>query len=408
MLLLWLGLMLVSGTAATVSPAVLAEISARGHAPVLVEIAQKDGTDVLNDFRAERKGTCNILQSWALIRVMHIDATADCLEGLRKSASVNAVDLVGAGFLVAADSLAIPRYQRAAILGGGLADEPAELREVFRQEACFCINGRAGCCPGGVTQQVGELAAAGGLAGRTTETLAFGLARPGHSNIIDGANLSLLALRIAAPQAESVSMASVLDALHWLVVGKHEIGMVVLSFESDEVYCGPCEGRSVANRSMAAYIKRLRARGIRILAPDLGFQIRGAPSWLPGVERFPASVDLPGVSTELRSLGTIVGGVASVSTFESKAVLPKLSASIPGKVFQIHFESPRAIAGKKDRSIPSVYSFHGFRNESVFQLVRGAVFDIGLDISSPVFLKSGQVSSCSLYELTTDRANAGH
>jgi hypothetical protein len=159
---------------------------------------------------------------------------------------------------------------------------------------------------------------------------------------------------------------------------------------------------------MAAYIKRLRARGIRILAPDLGFQIRGAPSCLPGVERFPASVDLPGVSTELRSLGTIVGEVASVSTFESKAVLPKPSASIPGKVFQIHFESPRAIAGKKDRSIPSVYSFHGFRNESVFQLVRGAVFDIGLDISSPVFLKSGQVSSCSLYELTTDRANAGH
>jgi len=203
--LLCIALMLITGTAATIRPSVLAEVSSRGHASVLIELAKNGEADVLNDFRLERKGTCRVLQSWRLVRVMHVDATADCLDGIRGAASVAAVELAGAGFVVAADSLTIPRYQRGVILGAGLTDARAEIREVFRQEACFCTAGTGGCCPGGVTQQLGEQAAATTNSGRSTENLAFDTARPGHANIIDGTNVTLSSIRIAAPQSESVS-----------------------------------------------------------------------------------------------------------------------------------------------------------------------------------------------------------
>jgi hypothetical protein len=407
--ILWLGLLLFSCSAATVSPSVVAEISARGHAFVLVELGQKGQADVLNEFRLENKGICTIVKSWPLVRVMHVDATATCLASIRASASVTMVDLVGAGFIVAADSLAIPRYQRAAILGGGLPDRPEELREVFRQEACFCVTGLAGCCPGGVSQQLEQFAAArGGVTQRSTESLAFGVARQGHSNIIDGTNISLLAIRIAAPKAGSVSMAAVLDALNWLAAGDHDIGILVLSFESEEVYCGPCADRSVANRSMAAYLQLLRRRGIRIMAPDLGFQIRGAPACLPGVERFPASVDLPRLSTELLPLGTIVGAMSSISTFETKTALPALFAAnpdLPDKVIQIQFATPVSFAKLRDSPVSSANSFSSLSSDALFQLVRGSLYHWAQDTMSVYFLRSGQVSTCSMRELVSDRAN---
>ena len=405
-LLFWLGLISIAGAAATIPPSVLAEVAARGHASVLVELAQNDETDVLNDFRLERKGTCRILQSWRPVRVMHVDATAGCLDGIRGAVSVAAVELTGAGFVAAADSLTIPRYQRATILGAGLPEGRAELREVFRQEACFCTAGTGGCCPGGVTQQLGEQAAATTDSRRSTENLAFDAARPGHANIIDGTNIILSAIRIVAPHSESVSMVSVLDALNWLAQSTQPIGILVLSFESDEVYCGPCEARTVANRAMAAYFQLLRARGVRILAPDLGFRIRGAPACLPGVERFPASVDLPRFSAELKPLGRMAGAISSISTFTSATAPPAGWASGPGtpsKVVQLQFQRPATIVSTKEYTVPSVYVFHYFGAEFLFQNARGLLYYLIQGSSYIYVLQHGQVSSCSLPELVNDQ-----
>lgn len=396
----WLALLIFPCAAATLPGLVSSEVSSRGHASVLVELANKDNDDVLSKFRAGLDGACQILQSWPAVRVMHIDATPRCLDAVAASTSVVAVDLTGSAFLVAADSLTIPRYQRAAILGIGLFGTAPELREVFQQEACFCATG---CCSGGAARQFGELAATTPVTGRSTEGVALHAARPGHSNVIDGNNISLLSIRLASPLASTVSMATVLDALNWLLVEKAPIGMVVLSLESDEVFCGPCEGVNVANRAMASYVRQLKAQGIRVFAPNLGQRIRGVPACLPGVETFPASLDLPGLSGEVKPLGYIASGMSSITTFASALAPPAgwaVGDGIPLQVSQLELSKPVTFPGETGHLVSSVYAFRNFGTEYLRLSVQGMLYHLTKGSIPTYVLHLSQVSSCSLSELS--------
>src|SRR5262245_8501664 len=115
-------LLLPTGTATAIPQAVTSEISLHGHAFILGEVAQDKGRDVLNRVRSELQEDCRIQRVWELAWTIHVDATSACVKRLSASALVTAIDLAGSGFIVSADSLAFPRYQRVAILGGGIND----------------------------------------------------------------------------------------------------------------------------------------------------------------------------------------------------------------------------------------------------------------------------------------------
>ena len=396
----WLALLIFQCAAATIPALVSSEVSSRGHASVLVELANKDNEDAQSKFHAGLNGACQILQSWPAVRVVHIDATPTCLDAVAASTSVVAVDLTGSAFLVAADSLTIPRYQRAAILGTGLFGSAPELREAFQQEVCFCATG---CCPGGTDRQFGELAATTAVTGRSTEGVALRAARPGHTNVIDGNNISLLSIRLASPLDSTVSMATILDAMNWLLVEKTPIGMVILSFESDEVFCGPCEGVNVANRAMASYISQLKAQGIRVLTPNLGYRIRGVPACLPGIETFPASLDLPVLSAEVKPIGYMASTISSITTFASALAPPigwAVGEGIPLQVSKLELSRPVAFPSEPAHSVSSVYAFRNFSTEYLPLTLRGMLYYIEKGPSPIYVLNLSQFSSCSFTELS--------
>lgn len=401
------GLLFAITAAAAVPPSVVAEIARRGHAPLLVEIAKSGDSDIFNTFRAGLHGDCRVLSTWVPASVVHIDATSACLSRLKASPSVAEVELAPAAFVAAAaGSLPLPRYQRAAILGRGIDNAKTGIREVFRKEACFCSTGNDGCCPGGVSQQFGESAAsAPRTAGPSTENTAFLAARPGHSTIIDGLNLELISIRIADSGGTHVSIASAIDALDWLVREDPLPGAVVLSFESEEVYCGPCEGKNIANRALATYLNLLRSRGVRLFAPDLGFRVRGAPACLPGVESFPASVPLPSLSADFKPLGAIAGSIASIERFASPFAPPEgwaAAEDLPPSVYRVQLAASTTPYGMDGRTISTLFSFSSFGITSLFQNVRGSVYYLKRGESFIYVLHAPQASSCPIPELAND------
>ena len=405
----WLGPLFAITAAAAVPPSVVAEIARRGHAPILVEIAKSGDSDIFNSFRIALHGDCRVLSTWVPASVVHIDATPACLSRLKAFHYVAEVELAPGAFIAAAGSLPLPRYLRAAILGRGLDDANTGIREVFRREACFCSAENAGCCPGDVSQLFGESAASAPSAGGpSTENTAFLAARPGHSTIIDGMNLDLVAIRVAESGGTRVSIASAIDALDWLVRENPLPGAVVLSFESEEAFCGPCEGKNIANRTLAAYLNVLRSGGVRLFAPDMGFRIRGAPACFQGIERFPASIPLPVLRADLKPMGAIAGSIASIERFASPLAPPEgwaAAEGLPPSVFRLQLANSTTPYGVDGNRISTVHSFSTLSTNSLFQNVRGPVYYSRHGDGFIYVLHAAQVSSCAIAELANDRQN---
>jgi len=315
------------GWTGVISPFVKERVTAHGHVAILIELDKARPRDVVTLFRSEVQGVCRIWSAWTVPLVVHADADGACLEKLSASKLVLAVDTVPHGFVVAGDSFELSRYTTAAVLGSGIDSGNPEIREIVTQEACFCLNDGRPCCPDGSSRQIGEFAATRPDSRRSTEDSVYRFAKPEGPSVIDGRNIHLVAVRVTDAGNSMVSIASVLDALDWLATQPSLPGAVILSLETSEVSCGPCEGTNIANRALMAYFKKFRSHGVIVFTPFLGFKVRGSPACLGGAASFPASLEPPPLKVGLIPLGRIGGRIQELSRVSQESAPPGLHAA---------------------------------------------------------------------------------
>lgn len=348
------------------------EAARRGSVAVLAEL--RSGVEAGKSAR-EIGVDCSVNGVLEVAGVLRIAATPKCLDRLAGDERFSAIEGSPVGHAVLAKSIELVRHDLIAVVGSGLSAE-AESTARVRTQACF------GDCPRGPDDAMTP------YFGATTEAVVQAAAVEGAGAIFDGRNTSIIAVRVAGDDGMTVAIGDALQALDWLLREQPTLTAIVLSFETDEAFCGPCEKRTVANRAIAAYLKIFTQRRVRVVTPDFGLVARGAPSCMNAVSRFPAAAILPRYLSPAKPFGinTIVVERLEFTSGES--------AAFPGPRTDIYGRS-----GTHNLGSTKVTSPGSLTSNFLYRNVRGLLYTRG-DIPSIRLFIRPQFSTCALDELS--------
>jgi len=292
-----------------VGPGVTAELAHSGRARVIVALhaqpsaSSRSLASIVRDTAAIRSRVLKRLgpgsgfsptARWNAVTAMPGLVTRAGLERLSSDPEVARIDIDRGGHATDAESLPLIGGDVAhseglsgkgvtiAVLDSGIDETHPDLASSLVAEHCVVIpNG----CPSGASEQDGPGSARDDN-GHGTNVAGIIAADGKVAPIGVAPDVSLVAVRVLDGSGRFETSAQVVSALNWIALNHPEVRVINMSFGTNQLFSGTCDGATAYTLAFASAVATLRARGITVIASSgnsASATLMAAPACVSGV-----------------------------------------------------------------------------------------------------------------------------